>query len=758
MKLIQFDGVDHEFPDDATDEEIAGALEEMHPAQRSGGQAGGMGDVKMAESRGYKPEIKSTLFPAANEIEGQGFGASAGRVLTGVADLFGAPQRAIATLRGQSMSDPGAHFLKPETDAAVAKAQSDLDAHPELKDYIPPGGFGGMPMMMPTPAMSPGLTEVGGREIDDPMMYLGPLVAAIKQTPKLLEYLGKAAGVMNKHAGRLASEASGVPEEALRAFGDPAQKAKMAENYGKEREIGGDLLDKIDNPDPHIPERAQVDASLERMPDQSLEPALAAMEGSKGRAVAGRLSPEKGVANGAIQRYIDFLRGGDLPPDLAEAAQEAGRTARSAKGEAVAKGAEAARSAKQATQAERAAAYAQSKAAKAAGQAGTTKKAFLESADRADRNVTRYGGERNEAGTEAEAALEEARNAARKARETATEARAHAAVGDVSEADAKAAESAADAAERAHHIAQVAARLKAGDNLHAIAKDFSSQGMPRENLGAILKAGKARAEAIKDLPPQTVSAKEFRDLRRDLDVPVDWDAEGAQIKNDALKAGRTTMKNQLLQAAEASGDKGYADAMRGWSDKLDKLERIKDLLGKTGKARDKRVEQFVNNLFGKNSAYKQDLMRDLDAIFKTDLVDRARAADMAASLGEGGKPAWLPRQVTGASVKAAAVLNTIPVAGQVATLGTASPRIAATFTLPMLSAMERNLKAAGIALTPRAASVMNKMKGPVTDAQRARMATILAAELESQLPNNAIPFRRKVAEDDDTTGERRAAR
>jgi len=407
---------------------------------------------------------------------------------------------------------------------------------------------------------------------------LAGAVARAGLLSKAMRGAGKAAELTNRGVGRLAEEMSGVPQEALRAYNDPIQKAKMAANAGRESEIGQDLLSAIDRPDKYLPEKQAVDEALENMGDMSIRSAIDALEGAKGAAVAGRLSPEKAAANAAIDKYITFLRGGDVPEDIAKAAP--------------------------------------------------------------------------------------------------------------------------------------------------------------------------------------VSAKEYRKLRQDLDAPVRWDDEGGAIVNSALKAGRTTMKNELLKRAAESGNPGYAKAMESWSDKLDKLDRIKKLLGKTGEARDKRVEQFINNLFGKNSEYKQELMRDLDGIFQSDITGRAKAAQNAQALGPGGVPTWLPRQMTGRSGLGLVGSIAAGTAGQAAGFGAAaplalagtilvaSPKVAATITLPFLTAVEKAAKAGQLTLTPKAIRLMTALEKPIGESQKIRLAQALAAELEAQAAGNIIPFQpQKVAEE-----------
>lgn len=131
--------------------------------------------------------VKSWLFPNAANIQGDGLGRSAARVGFGVADLINTPTRAFAAIRGQSMSDPNAYILRPETEAAIASSNKDLTSHPEMNNYIPPGGFSGMPMMMPVPSMSPGLIEAGGRMASDPTSPLVGMVRGLASIPKMLQ-------------------------------------------------------------------------------------------------------------------------------------------------------------------------------------------------------------------------------------------------------------------------------------------------------------------------------------------------------------------------------------------------------------------------------------------------------------------------------------------------------------------------------------------------------------------------------------------
>jgi hypothetical protein len=119
-----------------------------------------------------EPGLMDALFPGTIQNPDEGVGGAMKWGPQEAFDIMNAPARAVAKLRGQEMSDPNAYFLRPETEQAVAKAKSDLAAHPEV-DWNMPQGIGGTGMgMMPTAAMAPGLTEQGGRMLSDPLLPL----------------------------------------------------------------------------------------------------------------------------------------------------------------------------------------------------------------------------------------------------------------------------------------------------------------------------------------------------------------------------------------------------------------------------------------------------------------------------------------------------------------------------------------------------------------------------------------------------------
>lgn len=724
------------------------------------GAAGGMGDLKLAEAQSYEPE-KSAMFPMASAVQGSGVGATAKRVGLGTLDILGAPSRAVSTLRGMEMSDPNAYLLRPEVERMKIP---ESEMQPMRDEYAArraetmgsmgksiPDWYGGV-----DPAVSNTALEMVGQVASDPLTFAGTLTKTLSYIPRLFTGAGNVAAKANKFGGLVAGKGTGAGEDALRYAGSPYGRARMERWFGRESEIGADVLNRLDDAPNQIPEAAQKNAILEQMPDMSVAPTIAAGEGrlakfAEGTAGRGLAPSETGGATQAKQ-WIDWLRGGEAPPDLPGAAQKAGDAMQEAKALLAAKGAQAAKEAKEAARAEKIAAAAQTKAAKAASKAGQTKKAFLDRSDLAEKNRLRWSGERDAAGQAAESAMEEAQTTALQAREAAINARAKVAVGEISEAEATALEAKAETAIRGYYAAEVAARHKTGEGIGSIAEDLARRGMPKDDLRDVLTVGKKRVESIKPLPPEEMTAKELDRLRQKLDPNIDWvsDPDAADLKDKVLKAMRGDISMRMKQTAEASGNAEWADIMNRFHAKLESIDNMKDMIGKTSKVREKRIEAVVNNLFGKNKKWQQKFLNEFEANFGGNTVSRARAAQMAQAFGEGGKPGLLPVWGTGASSSVAAnAAMVLPRAGAaLVTGGFASPFIASRITLPALTKLEQGLKSAGIALTPRAAQAMSALKRPVSDAQRVRLASILALELENQLPANAIPFRQKVAEED----------
>jgi len=188
---------------------------------------------------------------------------------------------------------------------------------------------------------------------------------------------------------------------------------------------------------------------------------------------------------------------------------------------------------------------------------------------------------------------------------------------------------------------------------------------------------------IKGKFPKKMSAKQFVGLRKRIDKEI-GEAFKKQKTNDyisALKDARFQMKEILVRAGNKSGNPEYAQAMQTLAKKMDLEDKLKGFIGKSVDIQNRKVEGFVDNLFGKNSEAKQELVRDLSEMFGQDFLEKSKLAKLAGEIGPGGKPTFLPRQTTGRSL--------LSVGPQIA-LG--SPSLASKVTLPTLSGLEKGAK------------------------------------------------------------------
>jgi hypothetical protein len=116
--------------------------------------------------------------------------------------------------------------------------------------------------------------------------------------------------------------------------------------------------------------------------------------------------------------------------------------------------------------------------------------------------------------------------------------------------------------------------------------------------------------------------------------------------------------------------------MKSWFDKLEKLDRVKSVVGMTTKSREVRAENFINNLNNKGRKKAKQWLSDFEKIVGKDFVEQAQLAQWANQFGDGGTGAWLPRWTTGRSLWAK---------GAGAAIG--SPKIASRFTIPAVQAV-----------------------------------------------------------------------
>ncbi len=195
----------------------------------------------------------------------------------------------------------------------------------------------------------------------------------------------------------------------------------------------------------------------------------------------------------------------------------------------------------------------------------------------------------------------------------------------------------------------------------------------------ILNAKGLPAIPGKVLSKKMLSAERIIDIRRQLDDII-GDAFGKESGNllTSAKEARHVLAEMLVDAAKESGNKEYVDAMSSLASKMKKVDNLKGYIGKSKDTREKNVENFIRNLFGKGKVRAQKSLREIDEMFGTSTFTQAEIARMAEEFGEKGTPSIMASRMAPGSmfVKAA----TIPFS---------SPKMATSLSLPAIKAAER---------------------------------------------------------------------
>lgn len=153
---------------------------------------------------------------------------------------------------------------------------------------------------------------------------------------------------------------------------------------------------------------------------------------------------------------------------------------------------------------------------------------------------------------------------------------------------------------------------------------------------------------------EKMSAQTLRQFVDDIQATA-RDAYGKDSNSylSALKVagriGRLAIVDKAASLGTTEGDT-YVALMRQAASKRGILEFLMRRLGRDEGTMATRAEGFLNNLFGKNKTFIQQRMEALDAKFGTNFSELAENAKVAAQLGPGGQPQWLPTQKTGATM------------------------------------------------------------------------------------------------------------
>jgi hypothetical protein len=193
-----------------------------------------------------------------------------------------------------------------------------------------------------------------------------------------------------------------------------------------------------------------------------------------------------------------------------------------------------------------------------------------------------------------------------------------------------------------------------------------------------------------------VKAIKFRNLRQQIDKSIHFSAEEKADYDAALLKVRSGMRQDLIDAAQKSGNPQYVEAMSMLSDKMDKISRAKELFGKGENRQLLNAENVMRNLFNKGKTERQTIIGSLNDIFGTDVVQQAKNAQMAEQLGPQGKAQILPPKLStpmaalAGGVEAYSVMQHHPVglAAIPAYAAVGSPAVATRVTLPLMQGME----------------------------------------------------------------------
>jgi hypothetical protein len=186
--------------------------------------------------------------------------------------------------------------------------------------------------------------------------------------------------------------------------------------------------------------------------------------------------------------------------------------------------------------------------------------------------------------------------------------------------------------------------------------------------------GNAIQREIEVQGPKTITGLDLYNAQKQLDeVIADRFGKDSGAYINALKDARHALREELRNVAIQSGKPDYIKNIDALSEKLQILDRIKDRLGANTKTGEGRAESFVRNLFSAGKTDLQNVMKDYDRVFNTNVLPQSEAAHLAEFITPEGKLPYRPPIKTGYSKM------------DVLSFPFKSPRIAGTMTLPMLN-------------------------------------------------------------------------
>lgn len=256
--------------------------------------------------------------------------------------------------------------------------------------------------------------------------------------------------------------------------------------------------------------------------------------------------------------------------------------------------------------------------------------------------------------------------------------------------------------------------IKAGSAEPKITYATPADKATDDAIGQLVDMVNKSADANGNIP-----ATLARQIKQRYDAAV-GDAFGKESSAyvTALKNGRHDIAKALENAAEESGIPEYKQAMQDYTRRLSAVDKISSQLGATDATRRARAESFVSNLYGKNKTQQQKNMADLADILGEDFAQQAKAIGTAKVAMPGGALPIFPTQTTGRSMLG------LGAAGSLASgSGALAGAPIAALSSPML---------ASVAI-PAARGLANFATGPTAD--RATLASLASLRAYLQAEN-----------------------
>jgi hypothetical protein len=248
-----------------------------------------------------------------------------------------------------------------------------------------------------------------------------------------------------------------------------------------------------------------------------------------------------------------------------------------------------------------------------------------------------------------------------------------------------------DIIKRSPAPAEALQKVPAVNVLPIIKKLEATAGNPKtKELQAAASQIQGKADELRQMAADAgqggyVNASDLYDYRKEIDQVIgDEFGKSSGKYINALKSARFDIKNSLVDVAKGTD---YEAGMQELAQKLDAVDKMKMLLGKSEDTRSGRSESFIRNINNLGKGQQQEWLNNFQNVFGGDYLNQAKTATLAEKLGPDGQAGLLPQHFTGKSllgIGAGAALHS-PLLG----LAASSPLVASRVILPATQGLER---------------------------------------------------------------------